>query len=178
MKKFTTFLLTAGLLLQNTVPVQASIQSSVPAVHAVKKAVAEQPSGEVSTEWLDAFVQSRAAGAVSITLANVLPMYRDVNVTATATNNDSGKVNKVQTTLQAGTDSTDLFIGGLADGSYTLRLQAAGFEDYVQELEVKGNILYLYVGTGMVSLDGINYEQGDTHPGRRCGRGWIDYAVG
>lgn len=167
MKKFTTFLLTAGLLLQNTVPLQASIQSSVPAVHAVKKAVAEQPSGEVSTEWLDAFVQSRAAGAVSITLANVLPMYRDVNVTATATatNNDSGKVNKVQTTLQAGTDSTDLFIGGLADGSYTLRLQVAGFEDYVQELEVKGNILYLYVGTGMVSLDGINYEQGDTHPG-------------
>ena len=134
-------------------------------MHAVKKAVAEQPSGEVSTEWLDAFVQSRAAGAVSITLANVLPMYRDVNVTATATNNDSGKVNKVQTTLQAGTDSTDLFIGGLADGSYTLRLQAAGFEDYVQELEVKGNILYLYVGTGMVSIDGINYEQGDTHPG-------------
>lgn len=48
---------------------------------------------------------------------------------------------KVQT-AKAGTYNADIFIGGLESGSYTLRLKAAGFMDYVQDVEVNGNILY------------------------------------
>ncbi len=167
MKRFTAFLLTAGLLLQNAVPVQADVQKSSPPVYTAKNAIVatEQSSGVASTGWMDALVQNKAAGGISITLGSMLPMYRDVEVDVTATNNATGKVSKEQAILSAGADNTDVFIGGLEDGNYTLCMHADGFEDYVQDLEVKGNILYLYVGTGMVSLDGVSYEAGRTHPG-------------
>ena len=122
-------------------------------------------NGVDSADWMDAIVQNNAAGGINITLGSVLPMYRDVAVSATMTNRKTGAMMTADAVLASGAYSKDIFIGGLESGSYTLRLKAAGFVDYVQNVEVKGNILNAYVGTGMVSLDGISYEAGSTHPG-------------
>lgn len=121
-------------------------------------------AGADSTEWMDALVQNNAAGGISITLASVLPMYRGMTVSATMTNKSTGAVMASDTVMSAGTYNADIFIGGLESGSYTLRLKVAGFMDYVQDVEVNGNILYAYIGTGMVNLDGVSYETGKTHP--------------
>lgn len=121
-------------------------------------------AGADSTEWMDALVQNNAAGGISITLASVLPMYRGMTVSATMTNKSTGAVMASDTVMSAGTYNADIFIGGLESGSHTLRLKAAGFMDYVQDVEVNGNILYAYIGTGMVNLDGVSYETGKTHP--------------
>ena len=166
MKQFTTFLLMAGLLLQNVVPEQAGAPRQALLVDNAQRAVAvkEQSSG-VSTEWMDGLVQNKASGGINITVGNVLPMYRDVKLEVTATNKVTGEAATAQAVLLSGAYSTDVFVGGLVSGSYTLCLHADGFEDYVQDMTVNGNILYIYVGTGMVNLDGISYETGKTHPG-------------
>ncbi|MCH5208268.1 MAG: M60 family metallopeptidase [Oscillospiraceae bacterium] len=96
-------------------------------------------------------------GQVNVSVSHVLEMVRDVEFTAELTGNGSKTF-----TLKTDENGKETSFTGLAQGSYTLKVSADGFADYVQTVNVDSQTVSVKLMTGFA--EGINYQNG-AHPG-------------
>lgn len=96
-------------------------------------------------------------GQVNVIVSPALEMARDVEFTAELTGNGSQTF-----TLKSDETGGETSFTNLSQGTYTLKVSADGFADYIQDISVDSQTVSVKLMTGFA--EGINYSEG-AHPG-------------
>lgn len=124
--------------------------------------IQKENASENGIDWDKIEVPEDAKGAVEVILGNALPMKRGADLNISLTRN-SELIKKESVELAAGPKKKTVLLDGLDAGTYTLLVEAEGFADFKQEIEVQRNVRTAEIYAGF--RDDVEYEAGNAHPG-------------
>lgn len=108
--------------------------------------------------------ESRGAGQVDVTIGTAMALGKETRFTMTLTESGKKSGESAFITLSGNSSEKVSFsFPGLADGTYTLKVSSAGFEDYTQEINVASRAYTVNLTVGF--LEGVSYQAGAVHPG-------------
>ncbi len=123
--------------------------------------VFDEKASESGIDWDQIAVPADGKGTVRVILGRGIPLEKDVELKLSL-KKDSETVREERVELSSRPGTEELVLDGLDAGSYKLTVEAEGFADYEQELQVDRNIQTAEIYTGFLDME---YKDGQYHPG-------------
>lgn len=116
---------------------------------------------EIEPYIADEKTEAEEIGKINVSFGSGLIIDNDIDFNVTLTNNDGFFQSEI---ISIGNTIEDkISFDNLADGEYTLKVEADGFASYVQNITVEKKMYSLRITTGFCG--GYSYEEGSLHPG-------------
>ena len=121
---------------------------------------------QAEIDWDSLYAPDQKKGGVEVVLGNALPLSKKKKFTVSVLDSNGKTVGKkVSAELEPEDVSRTLTVENIPDGSYTLHLEAPGFADYEQAVEIAGDIKTAEIYTDLLNSEDITYEADSVHPG-------------
>ncbi len=123
---------------------------------------------DLATDWNDSTPGNKESGGIEVIVGNGLLLAEKTELTVSVEGGKSSSKKVIlEPAAEGGTepDRETVLFESLPAGTYTLRITAKGFGDFVQQISVDNEIRTAVVYTGFVELEGCAYEKDAVHPG-------------
>lgn len=117
-------------------------------------------------DWESLYAPDQKKGGVEVVLGNALPLSKKKKFTVSVLDSNGKTVGKkASAELEPEEASKTITVENIPDGSYTLRVEAPGFADFEQAVEIAGDVKVAEIYTDLLNSEDITYEADSVHPG-------------
>lgn len=119
------------------------------------------------TDWNN-HASENGSGRIDVTIGNVIPLENGVTMQVWLVKDGETKQERTKVFEKDKTEYKDketISFDDIEPGTWELHISAKGFREYVQTMEMDGEIKSVEVYTDFLALPDRTYESGKLHPG-------------